>query len=236
MSGFVTPDALTALRDRERGTELLAEALSQHQFAGRYRELLRVFELGFGASESKLVFMLAEFLARRPRLGYTKTEVKGWVQGRRGRAMHADRSVPLIGADLGDGVDRMLLAAYEVLFNKENWNAYDSVRRDVWTPSIGLLDAEGNWFVRHRTPLGQAKPLRLGECLTLEHLERPFKGRQMRASDAGRMLGEWGSWKSSRRSRPANPSRSSGRRATMPRWTTDTPTGGRRAGSLRARP
>ena len=152
MSVFVTADDLTALRDREHGTELLAEALSQHHFAGRYRELLRVFELGFAESDSKLVFMLAEFLAKRPRLGYTKTEVKEWVRGRRGRAMHADRSVPLIGADLGDVVDRMLLAAYEVLFNKEKWHAYNSDRRDVWTPSIGPLDANGNWFVRqHQT-------------------------------------------------------------------------------------
>ena len=148
MSVFVTADELTALRGREGGTELLAEALAQHHFAGRYRELLRVFELGFAATESKLAFILAEFLAKRPRLGYTKSEVKQWVQGRRGRATHADRSAPLIGADLGDVVDRMLLAAYEVLFNKENWNTYDSARRDVWTPSIGPLDADGNWFVR----------------------------------------------------------------------------------------
>jgi len=148
MSVFVTADELKALRDRERGTELLAEALAQNHMTGRYRELLRVFEHAFAESEGKLVFMLAEFLAKRPRLGYTKTEVKGWVQGRRGRAIHADRSAPLIGADLGDVVDRMLLAAYEVLFNKENWHEYQSTRRDVWTPSIGPLDAEGNWFVR----------------------------------------------------------------------------------------
>ncbi len=152
MSVFVTAGELAALGDRERGTELLAEALSQHQFAGRYRELLRVFELGFAESDSKLVFMLAEFLAKRPRLGYRKTEVKQWVRGRRGRAIHADRSAPLVGADLGDIVDRMLLAAYEVLFNKKNWNVYDSARRDTWTPSIGPLDADGNWFVRqHQT-------------------------------------------------------------------------------------
>ena len=153
MSVFVAPDALAELRDREAGTELLAEALSQQHMTGRYRELLRVFEHGFAESESKLVFMLAAFLAKRSRLGYTKTEVKGWVQGRRGRAMHADRSVPFIGADLGDVVDRMLLAAYEVLFNKDDWHAYNSARRDVWTPSTGPLDAAGNWFVcQHQTP------------------------------------------------------------------------------------
>jgi hypothetical protein len=34
-----------------------------------------VFELGFAESEGKLISALAEFLAMRPRLGYTKTEV-----------------------------------------------------------------------------------------------------------------------------------------------------------------
>jgi hypothetical protein len=46
----------------------------------------------------------------------------------------------------------MLLAAYEVLFNKVKWHSYDSARRDIWTPSIGPLDAVGSWFVRqHQT-------------------------------------------------------------------------------------
>jgi hypothetical protein len=152
MSVSVSADELRRLNDREAGVALLAEALSQDHVAGRYRELLRVFELAFAASESKLIVALAEFLAMRPRLAYTKTEVKRWLKRLRGRAVHADRSDPLVGADLGDVVDRMALAAYEVLFNRENWRVYDSVRRDVWTPSTGPLDADGNWFVRqHQT-------------------------------------------------------------------------------------
>jgi hypothetical protein len=154
MSVRVTAEDAKALRDRESGIALLAEALSQDHFGGRYRELLRVFEAAFAESDNKLVVMLAEFLARRPRLGYTKAEVKRWVTGRRGRAVHADRSAPLVGADLGDVVDRMLLAAYEVLFNKKNWHSYDAARRDAWTPVEGPLDASGGWFVRqHETPL-----------------------------------------------------------------------------------
>lgn len=148
MSVAITHDELKALRDRDGGITLLAEALSQDHMAGRYRELLRVFETAFAESENKLTFMLAEFLAKRPRLGYTKTEIKQWIRSRRGRAIHADRSAPLVGADLGDVVDRMLLAAYEVLFNKKHWHSYDSARRDAWTPSIGPIDAQGNWFVR----------------------------------------------------------------------------------------
>lgn len=80
------------------------------------------------------------------------------MTGRRGRAVHADRSAPQVGADLGDVVDRMLLAAYEVLFNKKNWHSYDSARRDAWTPVEGPLDASGGWFVRqHETPLMKAQ-------------------------------------------------------------------------------
>jgi hypothetical protein len=158
MSVSATTDELKALRDREDGIALLAEALSQDHVSGRYRELLRAFEHGFAESDSNLIFMLAEFLAGRPRLGYTtKTEVKQWIKGRCGRAIHADRSAPLVGADLGDVVDRMLLAAYEVLFNKERWHSYESTRREVWTPSIGPLDADGNWFVRqYHTAPGQS--------------------------------------------------------------------------------
>lgn len=186
MSIVVAPEALTELRDREGGTELLAEALSQQHMTGRYRELLRVFEHGFAESEAKLVFMLAEFLAKRPRLGYTKTEVKGWVQGRRGRAMHADRSVPLIGADLGDVVDRMLLGAYEVLFNKENWHAYNSDRRGVWTPSTGPLDATGNWFIcQHQTPPLNAQ------------LYDPYGVYPLNLAAGGLVLGDQAFWPSS---------------------------------------
>ena len=147
---FTTKDELACLNDRE-GIPLLAEAMSQDQMGGRFRDLLRVFERAFAESADRLVPMLPDFLALRPRLVYSKTEAKYWIVRLRGRAIHADRHPPLTGADLENYVDRILLAAYEVLFNKENWHSYDSSRRDVWTPLTGPLDTDGNCCLQPRT-------------------------------------------------------------------------------------
>jgi hypothetical protein len=149
---FVEEDALASLADREEGVALLAEALAQSHPAGRFRELLRVYEQAFAESADRLVPALSEFLALRPRLGYTKTEVKRWIVRLRGPATHADRHTPVLEADLRGVVDRMLLAAYEVVLNKETWHTRDTIRRDRWMPTTGPLDAEGAWFVvQHRT-------------------------------------------------------------------------------------
>jgi hypothetical protein len=172
-SVLVDETALAPLHDREEGVALLAEALAQGHMTARYRELLRVFEHAFAESACRLVPFLAAFLALRPGVGYTKTEVKRWVVRLRGRATHADRHAPLVEADLRGVVDRMLLAAYEVVFNKQKWHSRDIGRRDVWTPTVGPLADDGRWFVvQHRTEapmVGQlydpygAYPLNLGE-------------------------------------------------------------------------
>jgi hypothetical protein len=148
---FVEEAALASLGDREEGVALIAEALSQKHLTGRYHELLRVFEQAFAESADRLVPLLAEFLAQRPKLGYTKTEVKRWLVRLRGPATHADRHTPVLEAGLSGVIDRMLLAAYEVVFNKQTWQSRDTIRRDVWTPTTGPLDAQGAWFViQHR--------------------------------------------------------------------------------------
>jgi hypothetical protein len=134
MSVFTTRGELAWLDDREEGTSLLAESMSQDQMGSRFRDLLRVFERAFAESSDRLVPMLADFLALHPRLGYSKTEVKHWIVRLRGRATHADRHPPLFGADLENYVDRVVLAAYEVVFNKQNWHSYDSCRRSQRPP------------------------------------------------------------------------------------------------------
>lgn len=152
LSVFVEEDQLASLADREEGVALLAEALAQSHPAGRFRELLRVYEHAFAESADRLVPALSEFLALRPRLSYSKTEVKRWVIRLRGPATHADRHVPVLESDLRGVVDRMLLAAYEVVLNKETWHTRDTARCDRWMPTTGPLDAEGAWFVvQHRT-------------------------------------------------------------------------------------
>jgi len=119
---------------------------------GRYRDLLRVFERSFALAGQDLVSPLATFLRLRPRLGYTKREVERWLVELRGPAIHADEKEPLVEADLRGVVDRMQLAAYEVVFNKTNWHSRDDARREIWTPTTGPLDPNGLWLaVQHRT-------------------------------------------------------------------------------------
>ena len=62
ISVFTTRGELARLNDREDGTSLLAEAMSQDQMGGRFRDLLRVFERAFAESGDRLVPMLADFL------------------------------------------------------------------------------------------------------------------------------------------------------------------------------
>ncbi|MGO9321730.1 MAG: hypothetical protein ACLQBY_13140 [Solirubrobacteraceae bacterium] len=187
LSVYVEEAVLASLADRDDGVALLAEALTQSHPAGRFRELLRVFEQGFAESADRLVLPLADFLALRPRLGFSKTEVKRWVIRLRGPATHADRHAPVLEADLRGVVDRMLLAAYEVLLNKESWHRSDLSRRELWTPTTGPLDEHGAWFVmQHRTeaplqaqlydPYG-AYPLNLGAAgLQLDERCWPRRG------------------------------------------------------------
>jgi hypothetical protein len=189
MSIYVDKEALAHLSDRQEGVALVAEALAQHHPTGRYHELLRVFEQAFAESADPLVPLLAAFLAQRPRLGYTKTEVKRWVVRLRGAATHADRHAPLLEEDLRDIIDRMLLAAYETVFNKQAWYSRDTARRDIWTPITGPLEPSGKWFVmqcRTEAPLkGQlfdpygSYPLELGTAgLRLEDSCWPQRGPQ----------------------------------------------------------
>jgi hypothetical protein len=135
---------LQHLSDREDGVALLAEALAQRHSAGRFRELLRIFERGFATSSNRLVPLLADFLKTRPALGYSKTEVKRWILRLRGPAVHADRHAAFMNSrEVADVVDRMLLASYEVLLNKRFWRSQSSDRRDIWTPIYGPLDPHG---------------------------------------------------------------------------------------------
>lgn len=146
-------EQVASLSDRDAGVALMSEALAQRDLTGRFRVLLLLFEQAFKSPPGRLITPLAEFLARRQGLGYTRTEVKAWIERLRGRAMHADRRPPLIEADLRPVGDRVLLAAYEVLVNKRTWGTADSLRRDTWTPIAGPLDREGRWFVlQHSAP------------------------------------------------------------------------------------
>jgi hypothetical protein len=111
----------TRLGDRLDGVALLSEAVASQRMLGRFTATMRVFERAFAESSDRLVVFLTEFLAQRPLLGYTKSEVKHWITRVRSRVVHADsnKRAPALEADVRPFIARMRLAAYEVLLNKK---------------------------------------------------------------------------------------------------------------------
>lgn len=151
----ITDPALSTLDDRRSGVSLLAEALANTHKTGRFREIARFFEDAFAAEPKKLVEPLSDFLRYYDQLQYTPDEIKTWHQLRH-RATHADRpnnpnKRPALARDVRPVLMRVELAAYDVLFNKLNWNKPDSVRRDVWAPAGGVLRDERHVVLRVRT-------------------------------------------------------------------------------------
>jgi hypothetical protein len=139
----VEPALFAQLGDRPDGIALLSEALAHDRLLARFRDLFRVFERAFRKAPTPLVPLLAEFLGRRPRLGYDESEVERWKRIRH-KASHADRRRFALEADVRPVYARVLLAAYEVVLNKRNW-ASSSVERDArWSPSTGVLDRDGH--------------------------------------------------------------------------------------------
>lgn len=151
----ITDSAFSTLDDRRRGVALLAEALANTHETGRFREIARFFEEAFAAEPKNLVEPLSDFLGYYDRLQYTLDEVETWHQLRH-RATHADKpnspnKKPALARDVRPVLARVELAAYDVLFNKLNWNTPDAARRNVWTPTGGVLRDNRHVVQRVRT-------------------------------------------------------------------------------------
>jgi hypothetical protein len=112
----ITDPAILALTDRRDGAQLLAEALADTHYAGRFRELARFFERAFRLQPAALVTPLASFLSYYDKLRYTRDEVERW-HALRNRATHADRTgqAYALARDVRPVVVRVELAAYDVL-------------------------------------------------------------------------------------------------------------------------
>ena len=145
----ITDRTLLALDDRRDGVELLAEALANAHETGRFRELARFLERAFRAQPTGLVQPLADFLGHFDRLRYTRDEVEQWHH-LRNQATHADRPSRryVLARDVRPVLMRVEVAAYDVLFNKLNWNQPDSARRDTWQPTGGVLPDEWHAVIR----------------------------------------------------------------------------------------
>lgn len=97
---------------------------------------MRVFKRAFRLGPFDLIDPLAEFLAPG-HVGYTHEEVRRWIELRQ-PATHADRRPYFVlERDVQPVVERMIQAAYDVLFNKKIW-------QDKSREAVGLV-ADGRY-------------------------------------------------------------------------------------------
>lgn len=140
--------AVPLLGDRWSGVAILAEALSHGSLGGKYRDLVRLFELAFTRSFVELGKKLAQTL--RPAMGYSVGEIREW-QALRHPFSHADGKVAsevALSDDARPVVQRMEQAAFDILFNKAEWSAWSSTRREAWTPTAITTSKDGSTVVR----------------------------------------------------------------------------------------
>lgn len=139
---------LNLLQDRLGGISLLAEALSHSHPTGKFHEFLRLFERAFHRSSSTLIKPLTEFLSNAQNQGFLEPEIKNWVVTLRHPTTHADRrDFFILEAGIRPVVHRMEQAAYDILFNKEDWRDPSSKRREIWKPISGTSSDKMDLFI-----------------------------------------------------------------------------------------
>jgi hypothetical protein len=136
------------LSDRPDGVLLLGAATGAGRGVAKLHELFRVFENGFGTAGGTLLGPLTTFLQSYPDwdLEYSRDEVRHWSFELRHPATHADLKWSTriaYDSDVERYLYRIEQAAYDVLFNKENWNRSDCRRLMRWAFSAAQrLDGE----------------------------------------------------------------------------------------------
>jgi hypothetical protein len=134
-------DCLTHLFDRSEGITLLAEALTQDHAVGRAREFYRFFERAFACTDTYLSRLLKAFLNGTGH-NFSATEINHWMTVR-GRTIHADRSEEFfLERDFRRISQRMEEAAYDILFNKEEWRSSSATRRQAFSIPIGTMSPD----------------------------------------------------------------------------------------------
>ena len=137
------PELISQLMDRLDGVALLSEHYCSSE-AGRYKELVRYFELAFKLPFVQIEKKLYQFLKLTP-FGYTRKEIKEWISFRHS-SLHADQKKSLtisLTSDVQSYLMRMEQAAIDVLFNKSHWRSSSSLRRDIWRPKVWSISKEG---------------------------------------------------------------------------------------------
>lgn len=140
-----TQDMVSYLNGRETGVTLLAEALSREHPSGKLQSIMQLFELAFATKASEVCKrFLPNFLPTQ--LGFTTNECLLWLE-LRDTSSHADRRDFSLQSHTRPIVERLELAAYDVLLNKKQWKTPTLDRRDAFTPTYGAFGASGDMFL-----------------------------------------------------------------------------------------
>ena len=125
---FVTADlrqeSLDKLMAKETGLALYAQALSQQNAIGMFREFWKVLEAAFRAKDRRLLGYLIGFEPTK-QLGFTEEELKS-LNLLRGRASHAESSAGMaeitsVNAEVSDRLARLKSLVEQVLLTKRTW-------------------------------------------------------------------------------------------------------------------
>lgn len=152
-SNQLDTDLLNHLQDRLRAVALLSEAHSHSLEAGKFHEYIRLFEYAFALQFSQIQRKLLQFLD--PVYGYTAEEIKAWISIR-DPLTHADGKKTqeiLLDSDVRPYTKRMEQAAYDVLFNKNNWHNRSRERRNVWKPKAITSSPTGDMIIERGSEL-----------------------------------------------------------------------------------
>ena len=147
------PELISQLTDRLDGVALLSEHYCSSE-AGKYKELVRYFELAFKLPFVQIDKKLYQFLKPTP-FGYSREEIKEWISFRHS-SLHADQKKSLeisLASDVQSYLMRMEQAAIDVLFNKKHWCSSSSLRRDTWRPEAWSTSKEGKMSVLKNSKL-----------------------------------------------------------------------------------
>lgn len=119
------------LTDRLNGVKLLSEAITATTPTGKYKNYVRLFELGFGAPFTVLVKKLTKFID--PSFKISRADIQSWIDIRH-PITHADKKKTdfiAFDSDVDPFITEMESAAYDVLFNKKNWQNKSTERREI---------------------------------------------------------------------------------------------------------
>ncbi len=117
-------------RDRPNGTSALAAALNCSTKLAQYRELVRFFEIAFRMPFVQMDKKLHQFL-KVTNLKFDREEIRKWKSFRH-TTIHGDGAnnrEMSFEIDVAPYLERMKMAALDVLFNKARWSCRDTGRR-----------------------------------------------------------------------------------------------------------